>query len=64
MVTKNVPAYSIAGGNPAKVLKYRFDEETIQKLAELKWWNWEENRIRENVSLLSSNSISEFLINN
>ena len=38
IVTKDVPPYAVVGGVPAKVIKYRFDEETIKKLLELKWW--------------------------
>lgn len=38
IVTKDVSPYAIVGGVPAKVIKYRFDEETIKKLLELKWW--------------------------
>jgi len=39
VVIKDVPPYAIVGGVPGKVLKYRFDEETIAKLLKLKWWN-------------------------
>lgn len=39
VVTKDVPPYAIVGGVPAKIIKYRFDEETIKELLEVKWWN-------------------------
>ena len=41
VVAKNIPPYAIAVGNPARVIKYRFDEETIRKLLAVKWWNWD-----------------------
>lgn len=41
VVTKDVPPYAIVGGNPAKIIKYRFDEETIAKLEKLRWWDWD-----------------------
>lgn len=43
VVTKNVPPYAIVGGVPAKVIKYRFDEKTIERLLELKWWEYGPN---------------------
>lgn len=39
VVTKDVPAYAVVAGNPAKIVKYRFDEETINKLQAVQWWN-------------------------
>jgi phosphonate metabolism protein (transferase hexapeptide repeat family) len=47
VVTKDVPPYAVVVGNPARILKYRFDEETIQKLLKIKWWDWSEALIRE-----------------
>jgi virginiamycin A acetyltransferase len=39
VVTKNVPAYAIVGGNPAKVIRYRFTTEQIEKLLKIQWWD-------------------------
>lgn len=41
VVTKDVPPYAVVGGVPAKIIKYRFDNETINKLLKIQWWNWD-----------------------
>jgi acetyltransferase-like isoleucine patch superfamily enzyme len=61
IVTKDIPDYAIVGGVPAKVIKYRFSAEEIINLNQIEWWNWEINQILQNVSLLSSGDIQEFI---
>ena len=61
VVTKDVEHYTIVGGNPARPLKKRFSDETINKLLEVQWWNWPTDKIKDNVHLLCSNNIEEFL---
>jgi carbonic anhydrase/acetyltransferase-like protein (isoleucine patch superfamily) len=63
-VTKNVDAYTIVAGNPARVIRKRFDHETIDKLLRIKWWDWSIERIKENRPLLLSNRIEEFIQKN
>lgn len=48
IVTKDVPPYAIVGGNPAKVIKYRFTDEQIEKLLDIKWWEWDDRKIEAN----------------
>jgi len=45
VVVKDIPPYAIVVGNPAKIIGYRFSEEIIMKLLEIKWWNWNDERI-------------------
>ena len=60
VVAKDVPPYSIVAGNPATVRKYRFDEETIALLLELKWWDRPIEEIRKLIPVISSNEIGDF----
>jgi virginiamycin A acetyltransferase len=53
VVTKDVPPYTIVGGNPAQPIRKRFDDETIASLLKLAWWNWPIERITKYVHLLT-----------
>ncbi len=59
-VVKNVEPYSLVGGNPAKLIKYRFSQEQIEKLLQIKWWYWDDNKINKFTPLLCNN-IDEFI---
>ena len=60
-VVKDVPPYSIVGGNPAQVIKYRFDESTREKLLQLKWWDWPIDKITANVHKLTGLELDELM---
>jgi len=64
LVNKNVEPYSIVGGVPAKIIRKRFDDETIKKLLKIKWWNWSDEKIQKDIETLNSNNLKEFLKNN
>jgi phosphonate metabolism protein (transferase hexapeptide repeat family) len=59
VVTKNIPPYAIAVGVPAKVIKYRFDEPTIQALLSIEWWNWDRTTLEKNFKEL--NDVPSFI---
>lgn len=47
IVTKNVPPYAIVAGNPARIIRYRFDEETVSRLLDSKWWELDQSLIEQ-----------------
>lgn len=64
VVTKDIPAYSIVAGNPAKLIRKRFDDETIEKLQLFKWWDKDEKWLKQNVKIMSDVSLLLNYINN
>ena len=64
VITKDIPPYAIVVGNPGKIVKYRFTEEQIEKLLQIKWWDWNEDKIRYNALLMWSNNIDKFINKN
>jgi virginiamycin A acetyltransferase len=59
VVVKDIPAYHIAGGNPCNIIRKRFDDELINYLLELKWWDWPVEKITENLEALCSGDLSK-----
>lgn len=57
VVTKDVPPYAVVGGVPAKVIKYRFSQEIIEKLQEIRWWEWPEEKLRVNIGVFQSQDL-------
>jgi virginiamycin A acetyltransferase len=57
VVTKNVEPYSIVGGNPAKLIRNRFDEKTAQLLVKLKWWDWPIEKITRHANDIVSGNM-------
>lgn len=60
VVTKDVEPYAIVGGNPARQIGYRFDEETRRLLLATAWWEWDQAEVRKVHQLLSSDRLDDF----
>ena len=58
VVTKDVPPYAIVGGVPAKIIRYRFSEDVIAKLEELKWWDMPEEDIKTHLPFFQKENIA------
>lgn len=61
VVAKNIPPYAVAVGNPARVVKMRFDEKTIQRLLAIKWWFWKREKLVSFLPYLLRNDVESFL---
>lgn len=59
VVVKNVPPYAIVGGNPAQIIKYRFESHIIEALLRIKWWNWSLDKIHDNFKYF--NDVEKFI---
>jgi acetyltransferase-like isoleucine patch superfamily enzyme len=60
-VTGNIPPYAIVGGNPAKIIRYRFTPEQIEALLDIKWWDWDEELIRSSIEIMSQKDMDKFI---
>lgn len=59
VVTKDVPAYAVVGGNPAKILKMRFSDDIINELQKIAWWNWPKEKITRNIRHIIGANLEE-----
>lgn len=59
VVVKDIPAYSIAGGNPRQVIRKRFDDDLIAYLLAIKWWDWSADKIFRNMAALCSGDLAD-----
>lgn len=63
LVNRDVPPYAIVVGNPAKIVKYRFTGNVIQKLLDIKWWDWSIEKIKKNCHLFIDENIEDAIKN-
>lgn len=59
VVVKDVPPYSIVAGNPAKVVKMRFDDRAIDRLLQIAWWDWDIEKINQNLALICNLDVDQ-----
>lgn len=61
VVTRDVAPYAIVAGNPARKVSERFGDFVAQELLKIKWWDWPEEKVKENAGLLCSGDIRTFI---
>ena len=62
LVTKDIPSYTVVGGIPAKEIKKRFDEETINKLQQIQWWNWSFDKIQRCLPYIMNGEVDKLVL--
>lgn len=62
VVVKDIPPYAIAAGNPARVIRYRFDRQQIAALEKIQWWNWDDSKINSILPLLMEDSPERLIV--
>jgi len=58
VVVKDVPPYTVAGGNPAQLLKQRFSDAEVEQLLAIRWWNWDIDKITRNIDLIMGSDVN------
>ena len=61
IITKDIESYSIVAGSPAKFIRKRFSENQIEELLKIKWWDWDDDKVKQNIHLLMDYDIDKFI---
>jgi virginiamycin A acetyltransferase len=59
VVTRSVPDYAIVGGNPAQIIRMRYDADTISRLLKIAWWDWELDKVTQHVKSINSTDLDD-----
>ncbi len=63
VINSDIPSFAIVAGSPARIIKYRFDKDTIKQITDLAWWNWDIEKLKENKELFTHEIIENSIIN-